>query len=279
MALASQLTGSLWPAILLGTLAVASPGLCTVASTLGLKVGEAVQFSNGALSHSFVVKAVLSDTTFLVYNPHQPTGTIGVPGQTITDPIAYNGGQAYVPQQERASQGNIPVIRSVYEESPITALRTILVDGYGNYITPDNPLPVNLEVDIGPVTVQLSAFTVPPDSVMIVGTEDGTVTGIPKVVKVNPDGSLAVELVVPPSTGMSYFYQITNVAVNATMVIATYITPPGPGQTLNIIEMSGENIALYDIAINGTPFARRRTYFGNMNAVVNCGSTGSSTGC
>lgn len=37
-----------------------------------------------------------------------------------------------------------------------------------------------------------TAFGPAPDSELIVGTEDGTVTGIPHVVKVNPDGSLAV---------------------------------------------------------------------------------------
>ncbi len=198
MVAANQLTGLNWPALLLGTVTVAAPGLCTVTSTIGLKVGMSVQFTLMSVpapnqSHRYVVKAVLSDTEFVVYDPHQKTGTVGQPVQEIVDPVIYSGGTASVPQQPR--QSPVPTLTAVFDDAPTTALRSVTVDALGNYITATNPLPVAAEVTVGPVTamVNLDAFTkTPPDNTLVDGTEDGTLTGTKHVMKIDSLGNVQV---------------------------------------------------------------------------------------
>jgi hypothetical protein len=230
MTQASQLTGLQWPALLLGSLTVSGAGICTVTSTVGLKVGASIQFINGALSHLFLVKAVLSDTTFLVYDSTQPTGTIGDPLQTIVNPVAYSGGTANVPQQERGSKGDVAVLRSVFEEAPTTALRSVAVDAMGNYITASNPLPVAAEVTVGPVTavVALDAFTkVPPDNVEMVGTENGTTTGTKHVAKIDTLGNLQVADVNKLVPKVYDYLGVTNTVINGLTLPATVLYKTG----------------------------------------------------
>lgn len=101
---------------------------------------------------------------------------------------------------EQQSRNNIPekeYTRATFAEEPIVAWRNVLVDYFGDYYTPDNPLPVQLSdgsINIGSVNaeleVQLSHQDNTPnpgdiaDSVQI---GDGT-----DILQINPDGSINV---------------------------------------------------------------------------------------
>jgi hypothetical protein len=125
--------------------------------------------------------------------------------------------------------------------------------------------------------ITTTGFGATPDSELIVGSEDGTTTGTRHVVKVNSDGSLAVSLVQVTYPIVSVFNQITSVAINATTTILTYTVPVAVTDHLLQIDVSGTNIATYDILINSSQYARKRTYFGgNLDATFSFGDSISS---
>jgi hypothetical protein len=71
-----------------------------------------------------------------------------------------------------------------------------LVDPTGDYYTLDNPLPVridgNINIQNANINVNLNAFDSNPDSILIVGTNNGTVSGIKSVLRVDNDFDLRV---------------------------------------------------------------------------------------
>jgi hypothetical protein len=73
-------------------------------------------------------------------------------------------------------------------------------------------------------------------------------------------------------TVLSTFATVSAVATNATVTILSYTVPPGKTGYLLKAEMSGTNIATYDVLLNAAEFARIRTYFsGPFDGVVTVG--------
>jgi hypothetical protein len=126
-----------WPSIILTPITIDSFGTITVSSTIGLKVKQLCTLSLGPNSQQYQIKKVLNVTQLLVGDPTTSIGKIVVPS-------AYNGGTLSIPQQERNTIGDTPVLRAAYDEEPTVAFRNVLVDWAGQYYTVDNPLPISV---------------------------------------------------------------------------------------------------------------------------------------
>lgn len=164
-------------------------GVVTIADTSLFKVKQQVIITASALPNldKIEVKHVISPTQMIV-GPR--TGPIN----SFTDVSAYTtAGTAFIfaNEQLRPTITADDFERAVYEEEPTVAKRVILVDKFGNKIDDSNPLPVDVEVVVSDVKVDLDAFTkVPADNVLIVGSEDGTQTGVKHAVRVDAQGSV-----------------------------------------------------------------------------------------
>jgi hypothetical protein len=145
------------------------------------------------------------------------------------------------------------IIKAVYQRDPTVAIRTFNVDFFGNGYSNSNPLPV--------------AFTSSFPNVVKIASGDGS----GNEVKVNADGSINV--ITQTGTGgveviKSVFNEITSVPSGISTLVATYTVPMAVTNSyLQRIEMSGENVATFDIQINSVVSARKRTYWGDFNAV------------
>jgi len=167
-------------------------GKINLADTILFKVKQKVAIqASGEPNLELEVKAVLSDTILIV-------GPIGGSLQTKTNISAYTtakGSFIYTQEQPRSDIPEVEHFRATFEEEPTNARRSVLVDPYGDFYTPENPLPVQVDLVLEnvQVNVELDAFEEEdPDSVLIVGSEDGTVTGTKHVVKVEPGGEVNV---------------------------------------------------------------------------------------
>jgi hypothetical protein len=103
-----------------------------------------------------------------------------------------------------------------------------------------------------------------------IGTENAL------VVRNIPSGVQAVSITEAASgTILSMFQQTTAVATNSTVTLLNYTVPAGKTNYIQSIDLSGTNIATYDILINSIEFARGRTYFGGgLSSRVDCGTSG-----
>ena len=154
------------------------------------KVKQIITLSASAQPNiSLEVKSVDSITLMHI-------GPIGGSIKAYTDISAYTvlaSAFIFANEQERSSVPEQSVERFTYEEEPTVARRVILVDKLGNKIDQDNPLPVDVEVIIPEVTVNLDAFSSPPDNAMSVGTENGTTGGTAHVINVDSELKLRVK--------------------------------------------------------------------------------------
>jgi len=167
-------------------------GKITLADTIFFKVKQKVAIqASGEPNLELEVKAVLSPTVLIV-------GPLNGNIQSKSNISAYTtakGSFIYAQEQLRSEIPEVEHFRATFEEEPTNARRSVLVDPYGNFYTPENPLPVQVDLVLEnvQVNVELDAFEEEdPDSVLIVGSEDGTVTGIKHVVKVEPGGEVNV---------------------------------------------------------------------------------------
>lgn len=65
-----------------------------------------------------------------------------------------------------------------------------------------------------------------------------------------------------PKVSINQYNEVLSVASGATTSIVTYTVPISQQNILQRVSVSGENIALYQILVNGTPIDSQRTYFG-----------------
>lgn len=96
--------------------------------------------------------------------------------------------------------------------------------------------------------------------------------------KVNADGSINVE-VVSGTTGTykNIFNEQSAIASGATVSLVTYTVPVGKTAILERVAVSGENIAKYEVFINGNKIDASRTYFGaQLNTSFDYTSTNSN---
>lgn len=96
------------------------------------------------------------------------------------------------------------------------------------------------------------------------------------VVRNIPSGIQAVSISTQnPGIPLSYFTELNSVAFGSTETISSYTVPPGRSNTLIKIDVSGTNIATYDVYLNGVSFARLRTYFGgDLSHSLDFGNSG-----
>jgi hypothetical protein len=119
------------------------------------------------------------------------------------------------------------------------------VSGHYIKVIADGSINVNVKLDAATDTVSIA---------------DGT-TG--NKLQINPDGSLNVNVTTSTAgTFRTLFNQITSLATGSTASIQTYIVPLGKKAYFQKAEVSGTNIATYEIFINSVLEDRKRTYFG-----------------
>jgi hypothetical protein len=168
-----------------------SDGSVTVNDTSLFKVKQEVILSASSLSNldQIEVKRIVSPNVMYV-------GPKGGNIDSRIDVSAYTvalGATIFANEQKRPSIPFEEFTRAVYEEEPVVAQRSVLVDKYGNKYDNSNPMPVNATVSIGDVQVDLNGFSsLNPDSVQIVGSEDGTKTGVKHSARVDSELDLRV---------------------------------------------------------------------------------------
>jgi hypothetical protein len=157
-------------------------GLVTVADASDFFVKQKVQIkSNTQPVKEFEIKRFVSNNSFKV-------GPVGASISTYSDLSQYlvaDSATISAPEQDRPGIKPDEIRRATYAEEPIVAKRVIMVDEFGNYYNSNNPLPINAQFS-GSLSVNLDGFdNTNPDSVLGVGSEDGTQTGIKHAMRVD----------------------------------------------------------------------------------------------
>ena len=234
-------------------------GLVTVADTAGFRVKQSAYIlANGLPALPCQVKVVLSPTALVVgYVDDQIANwkKLNISAYTVAADAAIGA------QEQNKNNITIQDIeKATYEADPVVAIRTINVDQYGDFYTDANPLPVSFEgsVSIGAVEVK--------------GTNGN-------FIEPNSDGSInvIVESSSATSTPVNTYNQIVAVPSGATTQLVSYTVPVGNTAVLQRSVVSGENIARYDLLINGTIQDTVRTMFG-ANLTERFDFTGSGPG-
>jgi hypothetical protein len=228
-------------------------GVVTVADTAGFKVKSQVIISMPGLPDlTLQCKRVVS-TTQLIVGPIPIT--IGQDSLTTrTNISAYTvlgGAFIYAEEQPKRKFKEQDIWQAVYDQEPTVALRTVGVDEYGNYWNESNPLPV--------------AFSSAFPNVVKITSGDGSGYDL----NVNPDGSLNV--VVENGTGTTDtvripYNEVTSVPAGVETTVLTYTCPPTLIDAfLQRIMVSGDNVAKWDILLNGSKIATKRTWWTDFN--------------
>lgn len=165
----------MWPTIILTPINVVD-GYIIVSSTKGLHPKQEISLTLPGLPVlNCEIKRIFSPTQITVGESKQ-----SIRGQFDQAKLSpYIGGTLTSFEQPRNAMGMEPAIRAVYAEEPTVALRSHLVDYWGNSYDETNPIPIKIE--------SLN------DSVLVLGTEDGNITGTQHVLKVGPDLNLRVK--------------------------------------------------------------------------------------
>lgn len=251
-------------------------GQIQVADAFKLKVKQIVYLkSNTQTTLKVQVKRVIDPVTFLV----------GRPGYSIDDRLDVSAflvaDSATVSNSEyldRPTIGPEEYGRAVYEEEPTVALRTVMVDRGGRFIgsDPNSPFYVQLtdgSVNIGTVNAQLEMFLSHKDNDPDAGDVHSSIRigdGVDEMA-VNPDGSINVNLT-PSNTSaliQSAYNEVSSVPMATPTLLVSYTAPVGKLAFLSKIFVSGDNIAKYQVKLNGTVIESMRTYFGGpLNAMA-----------
>lgn len=241
-----------------------------------LKVKQIIYLRSNTLpSLKLEVKRVVDPVTFYV-------GPVGGSIDARTDVSTYlMADQARVFNTDRKDLGRPSIdtddfLRAVYDEEPVVAIRTVLVDRGGRYVgsDPDAPFYVQLtdgSVNIGTVHAQLEMFLSHRDNDPDAGDVHSSLRvgdGVEEL-QINPDGSINVSPTpISPSVRIESAYnEITAVPTSTPTLLVSYTAPMGKVSFLQKIFVSGENVATYKIKLNGTAIETIRTYFGGpLNA-------------
>lgn len=77
----------------------------------------------------------------------------------------------------------------------------------------------------------------------------------------------------PNESDLTSYDEALSVGINSLTEIISYIVPPSKILNLDLIEVSGDNVAKYIVTINGSTNKIKRTYYGNsLNATFNYNS-------
>lgn len=173
------------------------------------------------------------------------------------------------PNQPRPKIGPEEWSRAVYEEEPVVALRTVMVDRGGRFIgsTADAPFYVQLSdgsINIGTVHAQLEMFLSHKDNDPDAGDVHSSLRigdGVDEL-QINPDGSINVNLTLPASVNRSTYNEIAALVAFTPTLLVSYTAPVGKTTYLHRVFVSGDNVATYKVKVNGTVIETIRTYFG-----------------
>lgn len=220
-------------------------GQVQLTTTLGLFVKQNVVLQAPSLPPLNVqIKRVLSETQILVGAEGQHIGhRIDVSAYTVAA-----GSFLYAGEQKKAVLDMESRLYASYIQEPSNSWRVTPVDSFGNSIDNTNPLPVAFDgtVSIGDVHILGPS---PSNNELIV----------------NPDGSINVIVESAPSTTstvINTYNELVAVAAGATVQIVSYTVPVGMQAVFQRASFSGENIAKYDLIINGITQDTARTMFG-----------------
>ena len=116
-------------------------GTITVASTSGLRVKQEVIVSatSQPTLNKLEIKKVLSATKFIV-GPIVTTGKF-MSRQDFTAYTLANNATVKVIEQDKKTPRPEDILKAVYEQEPVVAIRTHAVDELGNGYNQNNPLP------------------------------------------------------------------------------------------------------------------------------------------
>jgi hypothetical protein len=208
-----------WPSVIIPLISVANHIITVVGgTTLGIHPKQAITLlSGGFASEDLEVKEVIDRTTFRV-------GPIKSSIATYSNPIAFNGGSASIPSQNRNAMDMSAGLRAAYMEEPAVALRTVGVTWDGEFISDTNPMPVDIVGGVS-LSVNLDGFDLlNPDSVQITGSSDGSMTGIKRGLKINPTFEALVI-----DEGVRARLDISNTLIaNTNALLAGTLTVSGP---------------------------------------------------
>jgi hypothetical protein len=183
------LTERTWPSVIQTPITVTGWKV-TVADTAGIKVKQDATLSKpGQETQTFEVKKVFNRTELLL--------GIADKGQSAISGITqFNGGTLTISEQTRNKLGDSPIARAVYEEEPTIAIRTVMVDQYGEKYSDTNRLPVAIDGNINIGTVEAEVVVklthldnVPNEGDIADSTRIGDGTDL---LAINPDGSINV---------------------------------------------------------------------------------------
>jgi hypothetical protein len=167
-------------------------GSVYLATTKNFKVKQKVAISaTGMPTLPLEVKRVISPTQLIV----GPVSSKMTDKQDLSGYTLATNPTIRAEEQDRSGIPTEQHERAVYAEEPVMAKRSILVDEFGEYYSKENPLPIDIEMAVENlnVDVKLDAFSANPDSSLSVGTEDGTASGIKHVIKIGSDLNLRVK--------------------------------------------------------------------------------------
>lgn len=222
------------------------------------------------------VKRVLSPTLFIVGPIDGVDDTIlDVSNFTVADAAYVSNPDAHQLRPEISPED---FTRAVYDELPVKAIRTVLVDRGGQYIgsDPNSPFYVQLtdgSVNIGTVNAQLEVFLSHRDNDPDAGDVHASVRigDGQDLLAVNPDGSINVVATSGASTGVAKneYSEVSSVPTALSTLITSFTALPGRLTYLQRITVSGSNVASYKVKLNGVPLETLRTYFGgSLNAAT-----------
>lgn len=116
---------------------------------------------------------------------------------------------------------------------------------------------------IGEVEIDISADA---DSILVYGQDENSDI---QPIKTDVDGHLQVE-VVEDGTLLFNYNEISAVVSGSETTIISYTVPSGKTSKLSEVSGSGENIAEYNLKVNGDVKQKLRTYFGgSLNTIFN----------
>lgn len=223
-------------------------GIVTVADTAGFYTKQSVYLASSTIpAKQFQVQEVISPTQ-LVLGPPNPSKVGRENFADVSAYLALDGAALAAPEQDKkANPPDKDHYSAIYASDPIVADRVIFVDQYGKYYGEGNPLPIAFDgtISIGNVEIHYGD----------------------NVLKVNSDGSINVTIV--PSTDttdaqvINRYGEANAVISGATTQIASYTVPMGKVSILQKVECSGENVAKFQVLVNGVAQATQRTYWGS----------------
>ena len=210
-----------WPSLIFTPISIANH-VITLADTRGLHPKQKITLLKAGIeSKEFEIKRILTRTTLHV-------GPIGTSIREYSDPIEFHGGTFSLEEQERNKMGWEIVGRAVYEEAPAVALRTLLVDSYGDYIDsilgPDNRRRLCVDAAVTVVNPQFAVYITAKDDDPNPGDIHDSIRigdGIDEM-EVNSDGSINVRW-----TDIPFIPAVYNIPIAAANTEIFFVFPIG----------------------------------------------------